>query len=427
MPILLGAIGDDITGSTDLALMLGKHGMPTIQYIGVPPESTPDPETPAAVVALKSRTAPLEEAVAQSVAACRWLARHGARQIFFKYCSTFDSTEKGNIGPVAEALMDELGAAITVVCPAFPANARTIYQGHLFIGDMLLSESGMRDHPLTPMTDPNLVRFLGRQVRSADSVGLVPWPVVRLGSAAIRERLQQLGLQGRRFAVIDALDDRDLLDIGEACAELKLITGGSGVAMGLPANFRRAGLLPQTDGPAKIPFIQGATAVIAGSCSEATRKQVHRMAQTHPAFRIDPIDLLDGQPVADRAVAWAIKTMQNGPILIFSTDDPEAVTRAQARFGPERTGKIVENALAEIARRLHQAGVKKWIVAGGETSGAIVETLGIQSLRIGPEIEPGVPWTFSLAPEVLCLAFKSGNFGTEGFFEKALEMLPEGV
>ena len=427
MPILLGAIGDDITGSTDLALMLGKHGMPTIQYIGVPPESTPDPETPAAVVALKSRTAPLEEAVAQSVAACRWLARHGARQIFFKYCSTFDSTEKGNIGPVAEALLDELGAAITVVCPAFPANARTIYQGHLFIGDMLLSESGMRDHPLTPMTDPNLVRFLGRQVRSADSVGLVPWPVVRLGSAAIRERLQQLGLQGRRFAVIDALDDRDLLDIGEACAELKLITGGSGVAMGLPANFRRAGLLPQTDGPAKIPFIQGATAVIAGSCSEATRKQVHRMAQTHPAFRIDPIDLLDGQPVADRAVAWAVKAMQNGPILIFSTDDPEAVARAQARFGPERTGKIVESALAEIARRLHQAGVKKWIIAGGETSGAVVEALGIQSLRIGPEIEPGVPWTFSLAPEVLCLAFKSGNFGTEGFFEKALEMLPEGV
>jgi uncharacterized protein YgbK (DUF1537 family) len=424
MSILLGAIGDDITGSTDLALMLGKNGMPAIQYIGVPQESTPDPGTPAAVVALKSRTAPPEEAVAQSVAACRWLVGHGARQIFFKYCSTFDSTEKGNIGPVAEALLDDLGAAITIVCPAFPANGRTIYQGHLFIGDLLLSDSGMRHHPLTPMTDPNLVRFLGRQVRSADAVGLVPWPVVRLGSAAIRERLQQISIQGRRFAVIDALCDRDLLDIGEACAELKLITGGSGVAMGLPANFRKAGLLPKTDGPAKIPSIQGAAAVLAGSCSAATRKQVHRMAQTHPAFRIDPLDLQDGRPVADRAVAWAVAAMQNGPILIFSTDDPEAVARAQARFGPERTGKIVENALAEIARRLHQAGVKKWIVAGGETSGAVVEALGIHSLRIGPEIEPGVPWTFSPAPEALCLAFKSGNFGTERFFEKALGMLP---
>ena len=424
MSILLGAIGDDITGSTDLALMLGQNGMPAIQYIGVPPESTPDPGTPAAVVALKSRTAPPEEAVAQSVAACRWLVGKGARQILFKYCSTFDSTEKGNIGPVAEALLEELGAAITIACPAFPVNGRTIYQGHLFIGDLLLSESGMRHHPLTPMTDANLVRFLGRQVRSADAVGLVSWPVVRLGPAAIRKRLQQISLQGRRFAVLDALSDQDLLYIGEACAELKLITGGSGVAMGLPANFRKAGLLPATDGPAEIPFLQGAAAVLAGSCSAATRKQVQRMAQTHPAFRIDPLDLQEGRPVADRAVAWAVDAMKNGPVLIFSTDDPEAVASAQARFGPEKTGKMVEKALADIARRLRQAGVKKWIVAGGETSGAVVEALGIHSLRIGPEIEPGVPWTFSPAPEVLCLAFKSGNFGSEGFFEKALGMLP---
>ena len=424
MSLLLGIIGDDITGSTDLALMLGKNGMPTVQYIGVPVETTPAPDAPAAVVALKSRTAPVDEAVSQSLAACRWLLARGARQIFFKYCSTFDSTEKGNIGPVAAVLLDALGGGIAVVCPAFPANARTVYRGHLFVGNQLLSESGMRHHPLTPMTDPNLVRFLGRQVRSAESVCLVPYPVVRRGPGAIREALEGLASQGRRFAVVDALTDSHLLAIGEASAGLKLITGGSGVAMGLPANFRKAGLLAPGGGLAAIPRLDGAAAVIAGSCSIATRGQVRSMAKAFPSFRVDPLALLAGEPVVERAVEWAIKAMARDAVLIYSTDDPEAVAEAQQRLGPEQTGKLVEEALAAIARRLHAAGVQKWIVAGGETSGAVVEALGIRSLRIGPEIEPGVPWTFSLAPEGLCLAFKSGNFGSETFFEKALGMLP---
>ena len=424
MSLLLGIIGDDITGSTDLALMLGKNGMPTVQYIGVPSATTPGPATPAAVVALKSRTIPVEEAVAQSLAACQWLLDKGARQIFFKYCSTFDSTEKGNIGPVAEALLDEVGGGIAVVCPAFPANSRTLYRGYLFVGDLLLSESGMRHHPLTPMTDANLVRFLGKQVRSAGSVGLIPYEVVRRGAEAIRRVLEKLTLQGRRFAVVDALTDAHLLDIGEASAELKLITGGSGVAMGLPANYRKARLLPITCGLAEIPRLGGSAAVIAGSCSAATRGQVRRMAQAHPSFRVDPLDLIDDQPVVERAVEWALGEMDRGPVLIYSTDAPEAVANAQAHLGPERTGKIVEEALAGIARGLYDAGVKKWIVAGGETSGAVVEALGIKSLRIGPEIEPGVPWTISMEPEELCLAFKSGNFGAEDFFAKALGMLP---
>ena len=292
------------------------------------------------------------------------------------------------------------------------------------MGDQLLSESGMRYHPLTPMTDPNLVRFLGRQVRSAESVVLVPYPVVRRGPGAIREALEGLASRGARFAVVDALTDGHLLAIGEAGAELKLITGGSGVAMGLPANFRKAGLLPPGSGLAAIPRLEGAAAVIAGSCSIATRGQVRAMARAFPSFRVDPLALLAGEPVVEQAVEWAIAAMERGPVLIYSTDEPEAVARAQQSLGPERTGKAVEEALAGIARRLHAAGVKKWIVAGGETSGAVVEALGIRSLRIGPEIEPGVPWTFSLAPEGLCLAFKSGNFGSETFFEKALAMLP---
>ena len=423
MSLLLGAIGDDITGSTDLALMLGKHGLPTLQYLGVPAADAPPPDAPAAIVALKSRTIPPDQAVAQSLAACRWLVARGARQIFFKYCSTFDSTARGNIGPVAEALLEELGDALTLACPAFPANGRTVYRGHLFVGDLLLSDSGMRHHPLTPMTDANLVRFLGSQVRSAESVGLVPWPAVSGGPAAVREGLNGLSRQGQRFAIVDALTDADLLTIGEAAAEMKLVTGGSGVAMGLPGNFRRAGLLPEMAGLAPIPRLAGATAVLAGSCSAATRGQVRHMAQSHPSFRIDPLELLAGAPVAERAVDWACGHLAAGPVLIYSTDEPAAVARAQERLGANRTGALIEEAMAAIARRLRAAGVTKWIVAGGETSGAVVGALGIQALRIGPEIEPGVPWTFSLGPEPLALAFKSGNFGAEAFFAKAMGML----
>jgi uncharacterized protein YgbK (DUF1537 family) len=275
------------------------------------------------------------------------------------------------------------------------------------------------------MTDPNLVRFLGRQVRLADTVSLVPYPVVRRGPAAIREALDEFASRGRRFAVVDALTDGHLLAIGQASAGLRLVTGGSGVAMGLPANFQKAGLLPPGGGLAAIPRVSGAAAVIAGSCSLATRGQVRAMAKQFPSFRVDPLALLAGEPVVDRAVAWALGEMEGHPVLIYSTDDPGAVAKAQERLGAERTGKLVEEALAAIARRLYAGGVKKWIVAGGETSGAVVEALAIRSLRIGPEIEPGVPWTFSLEPEGLCLAFKSGNFGTEAFFAKALAMLPE--
>jgi len=424
MGILLGAIGDDFTGSTDLALMLSKSGMPAVQYIGVPSESTQVTNLPAAVVALKTRTTPVQEAISQSVAACKWLLDQGARQIFFKYCSTFDSTEKGNIGPVAKALLDFLGEAMTIVSPAFPANGRTVYQGHLFVGDWLLSESSMRHHPLTPMTDSNLLRFMGRQVRSSDTVGLIPFQIVKQGPAAIQRELANLGRKGLKFVVVDALTDQHLMDTGAACIDLRLVTGGSGVAMGLPDNFRSQGLLTELEGLARIPQLEGAAAVISGSCSSATRGQVRRMARNHPALKIDPVDLAEGRQSVEEAVAWARHAMDRGPVLIYSSDDPKKVAKAQAQLGREHAGSILERALADIARQLCAGGISKLIIAGGETSGAVVEALDIKSLRIGPEIEPGVPWTFSEEPEKLCLALKSGNFGGEDFFEKALEMLP---
>ena len=424
MPLLLGAIGDDFTGSTDLALMLSKNGLPAVQYIGVPTDSIAAADMPAAVIALKSRTAPVADAVSQSLAACNWLLKQGARQIFFKYCSTFDSTEKGNIGPVAEALLNFLGDKVAIVCPAFPANNRTVYQGHLFVGDRLLNESNMRDHPLTPMTDANLVRFLGRQLRQPESVGLISIQTVEEGPSAIQEKLTALGGQGTRFVVADAISEKHLMDIGSACANLKLITGGSGVAMGLPANFRKTGQLRDVRGLAELQRLEGSTAVIAGSCSAATRGQVRHMARTFPASKMDPVKLAQGQQQAESVALWAREAMAKGPVLIYSSAEPEEVANAQKYLGTARAGGVIEQAFAEIARRLVAGGVKKLIVAGGETSGAVVAALGIQSLYIGPEIEPGVPWTFCKEPETICLALKSGNFGGEDFFTKALGMLP---
>ena len=424
MGLLLGAIGDDMTGSTDLALMLGKQGISVIQYIGIPRQEVEVKDAQAAVVALKSRTTPVEEAVSESLGACEWLLQQGARQIFFKYCSTFDSTEKGNIGPVAEALLERLNGEIAVFCPAFPENARSVYNGHLFVGQDLLSESSMRDHPLTPMTDSNLVRFLGKQVSRADQVGLVPYGAVDQGPDAIGVRLQGLVGRGHRFAVVDAIMDRHLMDIGRACVDLKLVTGGSGVAMGLPENFRQAGLLTKDSGLAQLPKLEGGAGVLAGSCSLATRRQVKQMSRTQPAMALDPIALAEGNQTIEQIVEWAETHISTKPVLVYSTAEPEDVAGVQAKLGREKAGTLVEDVFAAVAVGLRKAGMNKLIVAGGETSGAVLNALGVTALHIGPEIAPGVPWTISAEEPAMCLALKSGNFGDEDFFEKALAILP---
>jgi uncharacterized protein YgbK (DUF1537 family) len=424
MSILLGAIGDDVTGSTDLALMLSKHGMSVVQFIGLPPAVAVEADAQAAVVALKSRTAPVAQAVGESLAACDWLLGHGARQIFFKYCSTFDSTEQGNIGPVAEALLEHLNGRVTIYCPAFPDNGRSVYQGHLFVGGALLSDSSMRHHPLTPMTDSNLIRFLGRQVRNSETVALIDYATVDRGAAAIRERLQDQAARKSRHVVVDALSNRHLFDIGEACADLRLVTGGSGVAMGLPQNFRRAGLLENSGGPAALPKLAGGTAVLAGSCSAATRRQVARMSERWPSVRLDPVALAGEKPLIEDIARWAAERIGNGAVLIYSTAEPEQVAAVQNTLGREAAGQLIEQAMARMALQLRQAGVRNFIVAGGETSGAVMAALAVRSLLIGPEIAPGVPWTVTQDEPRLCLALKSGNFGDDDFFMKSIGMLP---
>lgn len=424
MAVLLGCIADDFTGGTDLAGMLVKAGMRTVQLIGVPDGPVPD-DVDAVVIALKSRTNPAEEAVAESLAALRWLQQAGCRQFYFKYCSTFDSTPRGNIGPVAEALMAALGTGFTIACPAFPANGRTIYKGHLFVGDTLLGESGMRNHPLTPMSDSNLVRVLQQQ--TAQQVGLVDHAAVGQGAAAIAERFAVLREQGCGMAVVDALSNADLEAIGAACANMPLVTGGSGIALGLPANFRRQGLLADGAAASALPATGGLRAVISGSCSVATQQQVAWMRKSHPSFHIDPLRLARGEDLVSAVLDWAGSHLHKHPVLVYATATPETVRQVQAELGAEQAGSIVENALARIARGLVELGVGQMIVAGGETSGAVVKALGVRGLRIGPEIDPGVPWTATLADAPmapLALALKSGNFGSEDFFTKAWSALP---
>jgi len=418
--MLLGCIADDFTGATDLANTLTRRGMRTLQTIGIPHKRLPTAN--AVVIALKSRTIDAAVAVEQSLAACRWLKSHGAQQIYFKYCSTFDSTDRGNIGPVAEALLEELGGGLAVACPAFPENGRTVYQGHLFVGGDLLSESSMRDHPLTPMHDSNLVRVLAKQTKL--KVGLVPYVTVKRGAAAIVSALAKLRRNGHGLAIIDAVDDIDLDKLGEACAGMALVTGGSGAAAGLPANFRREGVLADRAPVVDLPEVGGPLAVLSGSCSQTTMAQAEELARTCPALKLDPGRLADDAEAAiAEAVAWALALTGKGPVLIHAGGPANEVEEVQTKFGRERSGAMIEDALAAIAKGLVEAGVHRLVVAGGETSGAVVKALDIEALEIGPQIEPGVPATISIGTPRLALVLKSGNFGGPSFFLKAIAAL----
>lgn len=421
MPILLGCIADDFTGATDLAGVLVQGGMRSVQLIGVPAPGLEVGEVDAVVVALKSRSIPAADAVRQSLDALAWLRAHGASRILFKYCSTFDSTPAGNIGPVTEALLDALGAAQTIVCPAFPSYGRTIWRGHLFVGDALLNESGMERHPLNPMTDANLVRVM--QAQSRRKVGLLRAPVVARGPAAVRDALSDLAAEGVVHVVTDVTSDQDLRTLGEATADQALITGGSGIALGLPDALRRRGLLGDLAADA-LPAVNGQELVLAGSCSTATRAQVAAMRAWAPAFRLDPLELARGDAPIEAARAFLAEHLGKGPALVYATDAPEAVAAAQATLGRERAGGLVERAMAQLATAAVAAGVRRLVVAGGETSGAVVQALGIHGLRIGRQIAPGVPATVALGDPPLALALKSGNFGGPEFFREALAAMP---
>ena len=417
---LLGCIADDFTGATDLANILVRGGMRTVQSIGVPDSDLAEfAEADAIVIALKSRTTPAASAVAESLQALAWLRERGCQQFFFKYCSTFDSTAEGNIGPVTEALLEALGSDFTIACPAFPETGRTLFRGHLFVQDSLLSECGMQHHPLTPMKDANLVRVLDEQTTGA--VGLLRYDVVGQGASAVVMRMDELRAEGVSVAIADAVSDEDLQTLGRACANLALITGGSGVAQGLPENFRRQGLL-RTGDAAAMPVIEGRAVVLAGSTSKATNGQVAAWLESgRPAFRIDPLAIARGEPVVAQAVAFADR---DEAVLIYATSSPEQVAAVQRELGAEQAGAMIEKALGEVAAQLQDGGWRRFVIAGGETSGSVVQALQVKGLRIGRQIDPGVPATVAFGgTTALALTLKSGNFGSVDFFAKALACL----
>lgn len=417
--MLLGCIADDFTGASDLANTLAKNGMATVQFVGVPRGAAVACE--AGVVALKTRSIAPRDAVHQSLDALRWLQGQGCTQFLFKYCSTFDSTPEGNIGPVAEALCEKLGAKVAVVCPVFPETGRTLYQGHLFVKDRLLNESGMESHPLNPMTDPDIRRWLRRQ--TTGEVGLVSYDTVRRGSAAIMEALDAEAAESRRLVVVDAVTSDDLRAIGGAIADHKLITGGSGIAVGLPRNFREAGKL----GASGTGFtgLRGPGVVLSGSCSIASQAQLACHLDGHPGFAVEPEAVLASRMTVDQALAFAEGHREEAPA-IYSTADPARVTAAQQHFGRERVADAIEGFFGALAQKLVAVGFTRIAVGGGETSGAVVTALALDHFAIGPEIDPGVPALASRgAGRDLRLALKSGNFGAVDFYDKALRLLED--
>jgi len=417
--MLLGCIADDLTGATDLGVNLAREGLSVIQFNGVPAESLDVPVADVVVIALKSRTIPAVHAVALSMDALAWLRNHGATRVYFKYCSTFDSTPQGNIGPVTDALRAALGAGVVPATPAYPRNQRTVYQGHLFVGALLLSETGMRNHPLTPMRDANLVRVLGAQTKAR--VGLVDATVLDSGADAVRRRLATLAADGVAHVIFDATRDEHLGIAGTACVDLPLTTGGAGLAVGL-ARALHSSAGANAGGWSRPPAAVR-TAWLSGSCSEATRMQIAAAQRHVPGIKLDPIALANNPDLADMIAADAVAAIGSVPVLVYATASPDEVTAAQTALGTERAAKLVEDAFRVIARALAAAGVEAFVVAGGETSGAIVDALGVKALAIGPEIDPGVPWTRAVGGRPLWLALKSGNFGAEDFFTRATTTL----
>jgi 3-dehydrotetronate 4-kinase len=418
-PIVLGCVADDLTGATDLSGRLVREGMRVVQLLGVPVDVDVPPDVDAVVIALRTRTGSPEDAVQASLASLRWLQAAGCGRNYFKYASTFDSGVSGNIGPVAAALREATGASVVTVCPAFPENRRTVYLGHLFVGDLLLSDSGMRFHPLNPMTDSSVPRLLAAQ--TSGRVALVPYSTVAAGATAIRERLDALRAGAPDFAVVDALHDGHLAALASACVDDPLCTGGSAFAGALAARLRERGDFRPAP-PTIPPRPSGFSAVLAGSCSEATRAQVAEMAGRSASFPLDGAMIATSPDIVSEAISWARPRLSRGNVLIYSTADPAAVRRSRDLLGPD-AGGVIEGVLARIARGLVDEGVRRLVVAGGETSGAVAEALGVEALLVGPEIEAGVPVTYSLPGQELALVFKSGNFGSPAFLSRALEHL----
>ena len=425
MSVRLGCVADDYTGASDLANTLTKCGQRTLQTIGIPAGGFSVPDADAIVVSLKIRSIAAAEAVASARAAEAWLRACGARHVMYKICSTFDSTDAGNIGPVLDALRADAGDEIVVVTPTFPETGRTVFQGNLFVGSLPLDESPLKDHPLNPMRDANLVRVLARQSRS--KVGLIDLKTVTAGPAAIRSRLADLAKQGFAAAIVDAVFERDLEAIGAVALDQHVSIGASGLGLGLARGLLASGVTaPAVATAAGVTPVGGCAACLAGSCSQATLAQIERAELTMPVFKLDTDGLICGAQEVHRALAWADQHLEQGPVLLASSAAPDQVATVQARHGRSESGHAIEQAMAMIAAGLLDRGVRRLVVAGGETAGAVVDRLDIPAFLVGPEIAPGVPVLRAIGakPGEMLLTLKSGNFGGPDFFMDALRLMP---
>ena len=416
----IGVIADDFTGATDAASFIVKNGLSAVQFSGIPCQ---DISTfgDALIVSLKSRSSDPNDAVKDSLRACQWLLNQGCNLIYFKYCSTFDSTEQGNIGPVTEALMAELNVQSCLLCPSLPVNGRTVYQGNLFVFDTLLSESGMKDHPITPMTDSNILRLIENQ--SSGRAGLVDWATVSKGASSVQSRVEELVEQGVRFIVCDAISETDLLTIGAVAQQHTLVTGGSGLVGAIANHFSQKVPLREskTSTNAFVPA-SGHGVVLSGSCSLMTNEQVANYKQLAPSFKLDVDQCINNEDYGRQVLKWVIQHADHDYFpLVYATVDANELRNIQTQFGSQAS-VAVERVFHWLVSQLYSHGFNTFVSAGGETSGTVTQALDVTGFRVGKEIAPGVPWVNSLDGEIM-LALKSGNFGTPDFFRQAQEQL----
>jgi uncharacterized protein YgbK (DUF1537 family) len=406
----IGCIADDYTGGTDVAAAFRRQGLRTVLLFGPPDDAAPLEDFDAVVVALKTRALDADAAVKSTLAARHWLiGAAGVGTIYFKYCSTFDSTPAGNIGPVTDALLDAAGATSTVVCPATPEHERTVYQGHLFVADQLLSDSSMRHHPLTPMTDSYLPRLIAAQ--TPHPVKLVNWQRIRSGPKAVENELRNAAIEGVRHVVLDALDDDDLTTIARAVVGMAVVTGAAGLAGALGRVIRD----DDRDAPdfEAVPAPPGAAVILAGSCSKATLGQVAYARQQFASLRLDPRDVARPADLFDPALAWLLDHLGDEPVMLYSSAPAEDRGPADASVAEQ-----LEATMGALAKCAVAAGVRRVVVAGGETSGAVVDALGVKSVVVDAEADRGVPWC-STPDHQLSLLLKSGNFGQPDLLVRA--------
>jgi uncharacterized protein YgbK (DUF1537 family) len=407
-PLAFAAIADDLTGGLELASLIRRGG------VRCPLLLHPGPRTDlagleAVVFGLKTRVIPARRAVAAFARAMDAIGRRGARQVFYKYCATFDSTPRGNIGPCADLLMERREAGFTLFCPAFPEVGRTVYQGHLFAGEVLISDSPKRFDPLTPMREPSLVKVLQAQTRRR--VGLLPHAVLAEGVAAAAARAARLQADGIPYAIADTLDEADLAVTAEASVDWPLMTGGSSVAVYYPALWRARGWMAGTDAPALPPPPPGPAVVVAGSCADRTFDQLAHFGERRPVLFLDPARALDGADLVAEALAWAGRGLPDGAVAVATSARPDAVAALQRRLGRRRAARLAEDILARIAAGLHASGIRRFVISGGETSGAVLEALKVTALEVDSYVTAGQSHSMTTGPDPISFYLKSGKLG----------------